>query len=66
MRVGKRVYFDSPQERKEFLALLRDAQDVTEIATIIAKTYKKDLIEAMDIARVYNEFIRKENENVDN
>lgn len=41
MRVGKRIYFDSPQERKEFLALLRDAQDVTEIATIIAKTYKK-------------------------
>ena len=66
MRVGKRIYFESPQERLVFLELLCDAIYDTELATFIAKTYKKDLIEAMDIARVYNEFIRKENENVDN
>lgn len=60
MKIGKRIYFGTPQERKEFTALVSDAVDVIEVAQRISKTYGKDLTEAMEIAQVYNDFMRKE------
>ena len=53
MKVGKRIYFENQNERKEFIALLKDAKDSIEAARIISKTYNKDITAAMEIAEVY-------------
>lgn len=60
MKIGKRIYFDSPQERKKFTDLLKDAQDVLEMSQIISEAFNRDISESMEIAGVYNEFMRKE------
>lgn len=60
MKVGKRIYFDSPQERKKFTDLLKDAKDILEMSQIISEAFNRDMAEAMEIAGVYNEFMRKE------
>lgn len=54
----------SPQERKKFTDLLRGARDVIQMAQIISEAFDKEFVEAMEIAGVYNEFMRKENESV--
>lgn len=60
MKIGKRIYFETPQERKKFTDLLKDAKDVLEMSQIIGEAFDKDAIEAMEIAQVYNKFMRKE------
>lgn len=60
MKVGKRIYFENQNERKEFIALLKDAKDSIEAARIISKTYNKDITAAMEIAEVYFNYIRKD------
>lgn len=60
MKVGKRIYFENQNERKEFIALLKDAKDSIEAARIISKTYNKDITVAMEIAEVYFNYIRKD------
>lgn len=62
MKIGKRIYFESPQERKKFTDLLKGASDTIQMAQIISEAFGKEFVEAMEIAGVYNEFMRKEGE----
>lgn len=60
MRVGKRIYFDSREERLDFLNVIRNSSDAIETSSIIAERYKLDFAEAMDIAKTYHTYMRKE------
>lgn len=60
MRIGKRVYFDTEEEKQKLIELLEDDSDIINMSLKISQVYGKDMAEAMEIANIFNKFIRKE------